>query len=485
MTTTFVDRHEELTFLNTLLLRQRPGPAQLVLLYGRRRVGKTALLRYWAQQSGQPYTYWVADKEPPALQRRSLFATLMDMPEEQATAFDNWPAFWRWLAPRLAAQSEPSILILDELPYTAAADPALLSALQHAWDQHLKDSKVTLVLCGSQIRIMESILQQQSPLFGRFTGQWHLQPLPFYSLHEFFPQWTADERVALYALAGGIPAYLEWLNPALNLVGNIREVILSPGSIFVAEPELLLYDELRDLQTYLAVLRAIGNGHHSLNEISDACLIGATGLTFHLGRLQELRLVERRLPVTLTTAQQRRSKQGRYHLSDPYFRFYFRFLFPHQKSLLRTEETITHIQSELRAFVGLAFEELARQWVAQQSRANRLPLPVQTVGSHWSRHVQVDVVAINWDSRDILLGECKWGTDKVDRQVVRELIEQKGAQVRRELPQEGMGWTLHYAIFSWTGLTEAAAAELQAREGLAVDLASLESGLSWVGSPNI
>ena len=478
----FVDRHEELAFLNRLLTRKQPGPAQMLLLYGRRRVGKTELLKHWCQQSDIPYTYWAADKEPAALQRRSFMATMLEMPEEQATAFDSWPALWRWLAPRLAEEGDKQIIILDELSYASAADPALLSALQHAWDHHLQESNVVLVLCGSQVTTMEAIMQHQSPLFGRFTGQWHLQPLPFSSLHEFFPHWTAEERVALYAVVGGIPAYLRWLDSDLSLVDNIRQVILEPGNIFLSEPELLLHDELRDLSTYQAILRAISKGHHTLKAISDDCLIGSSGLTFHLNKLQELRLVERRLPVTLTTAQQRRSKQGRYHLSAPFFRFYFRFLFPHLSSLMSPEETTAHIKSELRAFVGLSFEKLAQQWVVAQARAGgpsgrRLPFAPEAVGSHWSRQVQVDVVAINHQSREILLGECKWGEGKVNRQLVRELIEQKGPKVRQEL-RDGKDWTFHYSVFARAGFTAAAAAELNARQGLLVDLPLLDEVLS-------
>ena len=473
----FIDRHEELAFLNHLLTRKQPGPAQLLLLYGRRRVGKTELLKHWAVQSGLPFTYWAADKEPAALQRRSFMAAMLDMPEEQATAFDSWPALWRWLAPRLAERADKQILILDELSYASAADPALLSALQHAWDHHLKDSNLVLVLCGSQVTTMEAIMQHQSPLFGRFTGQWHLQPLPFSSLREFFPNWSTEERVALYAVVGGIPAYLRWLDSDLTLVENIRQVILQPGNIFLAEPELLLHDELRDLSTYQAILRAISKGHHTLKAISDDCLIGSSSLTFHLGKLQELRLVERRLPVTLTTTQQRKSKQGRYHLSDPFFRFYFRFLFPHLRSLMSPEETTAHIKSELRAFVGLSFEKLAQQWMVKQARASNLPFAPEAVGSHWSRRVQVDVVAINHQNREILLGECKWGEGKVNRQVVRELIEQKGPKVRQELPH-GEDYSFHYAVFARAGFTEAAATELAVREGLLINLATLDEGLS-------
>ena len=125
----FIDRHTELAFLNSLITRKKPGPGQMVLLYGRRRVGKTALLHHWAEQSGLPYTYWVAGKESAALQRRSFFAKMMEMPEEQATAFDSWSALWQWFAPRFAQDEKKRILILDELSYASDADPAMLSAL--------------------------------------------------------------------------------------------------------------------------------------------------------------------------------------------------------------------------------------------------------------------------------------------------------------------------------------------------------------------
>ncbi|MCB0086070.1 MAG: AAA family ATPase, partial [Caldilineaceae bacterium] len=134
----FVDRQEELQFLNRLLTRRHPGPGQMILLYGRRRVGKTSLLQHWVAQCGLPYTYWVANKESAPLQRRSLFAKLMGLAEEEAGTFDAWSGFWQWYVQHQVTSAEKRILILDELSYAAEADPAILSALQHAWDQQLK-----------------------------------------------------------------------------------------------------------------------------------------------------------------------------------------------------------------------------------------------------------------------------------------------------------------------------------------------------------
>jgi uncharacterized protein len=473
-TAVFVDRENEIQFLNQSL--QRDDRGQLLLLYGRRRVGKTELLRHWAMGSGLPYTYWMVEKETPALQRRKLFARLFDVPLDKAISFDAWSEFWDWCAPRLAAKRQ--ILILDELQYAITADGAMLSALQYAWDHYLQNSPLILTLCGSQVNIMQAIQNHQSPLFGRLTGQWLLQPLPFAALRQFFPAWTAEERVAAYAIVGGVPAYLRWLDPQRSLSDNIRQIIVAPGSMFMAEPMLLLYDEVREPAVYRAILQAIGAGYHTPKEIGDAGLISQSHLSAYLNTLQELRLVKRRLPATLTAAQQRQSRQGRYHLSDPYLRFYFRFLAPHLDDLAFVpDQVVNHIQQEIRAFVGQTiFEELAQTWLAAEGRQGRLPFKPQAIGQHWSRRVQVDAAAVNWDSRDILLGECKWGTEPVSRQTVRQLIEGKTAKVVNDLG--GAEWRVHYAFFARAGFTAAAAELLQEYHALAVGLARLDDDLA-------
>ncbi len=474
----FIDRQQELAFLNSVLDRQYPGPAQLILLYGRRRVGKTALLRHWSGQAGLPATYWSAEKEPAALQRRKLYAALSGMPVSRAPIFESWAEVWNAAAELIGGQKR--ILVLDELPYAAEADAAMLSALQHAWDHHFKASNLILVLCGSQVHTMETLLSHQSPLFGRMTGQWRLQPFSFSSLREFLPDWPVEERVAAYAIVGGVPAYLEWLDPRRNLTQNVREVMLAPGSMFVAEPAFLLYDEVREANIYLAVIKAIGQGAHTLNDISNASLIGKAHLSAYLTRLQELYLVERRLPATVPISASHKSRMGRYYLCDPYFRFYFRFLAPfHDTLTFDPDRVLAQVKEGLRAFVGrTAFEQISREWVAWQGKQGQLPFEPESVGSHWSASVQVDVVAVNWHEKQILLGECKWGLDGVDRQIVRELIEQKAPKALAGLPGGGAGWRVHYAIFSRGGVTPAALAELRTVGGLSVDIGMLDRDLS-------
>jgi AAA+ ATPase superfamily predicted ATPase len=395
----FVDRQTELAFLDSILERKRPTAAQFVLLYGRWSVGKTVLLRHWAELADVPHTFWAAEKEPAALQRRKLFARVLGVEPASAPIFDSWADCWQAIASILA--NRRYVLILDEFTYAVESDAGMLSSLQHAWDQQFKGSQVVLILCGSHVHTMETLQARQSPLFGRLTAQWWLRPLPFAALHEFFAHWSAEERVAAYAIVGSIPAYLEWLDPDLSLSDNVGQVILAPGSMFVAEPAFLLYDEVREPSTYLAILKAIGIGNHTLSEIVNAALVGRTHLPAYLARLRELRLVERRLPVTVPPARRRRARSGRYHLSDPYFRFYFRFIAPYQdEASYRPERVLARIREGLRTFVGAtAFEELSRQWLAERGRAGQLPFEIQEVGSHWSRQEQVDVVGINWAKR--------------------------------------------------------------------------------------
>ncbi len=278
--------------------------------------------------------------------------------------------------------------------------------------------------------------------------------------------------MALYGIVGGVPAYLGWLDPGLSLVDNIRDVILSPGSMFMAEPRMLLYDEVREPDTYLSILKAIAKGHHTQGAIANDCLMGSASLSYYLSRLRDLNLVERRLPATLTTAQRRRSKRGRYHLRDPYFRFYFRFLAPHQQSLRRPEETLSHIQDELRPFVALAFERLAQEWLSLHPQT--LPFRPESIGAHWGRTVQIDVVAVNWGTKDILLGECKWGAGDVKRKVVREMLERKAPRLRKKMGEE---WTFHYAFFARRGFTKAATDAARAHDALLIDMQQMDVDL--------
>jgi AAA+ ATPase superfamily predicted ATPase len=203
---------------------------------------------------------------------------------------------------------------------------------------------------------------------------------------------------------------------------------------------------------------------------------------FYLSRLQAFGLIERRLPVVLNDTQRRRSKRGRYFLRDPYFHFYFRFIDPHLQAQANVSDTMGEIRKGLPKLVAKGFEALAREWIRQQAQGSQamspLPFTPEAVGSHWSQGKQANIVAINWRTRDILLGACDWRELPVGERLVDNLLEEKTSLLRRELPFQGENWTFHYVIFPRIGLTEAAQTRFQSLGGLVVPLPQLERGLS-------
>lgn len=473
----FVGREAELRALNDILGRRG---AQFLVVYGRRRVGKTTLLLEWARRSQTPTLYWVAAREPSALLLRSFSQSIYAhaYPDRQIDPLFSYPS-WEMALREAAAltQSQRLILIMDEFPYAAQSEHALPSLLQNAWDHAFKTTEVVLVLAGSQIGMMVDALSYHAPLYGRTTAQLSLKPLPFRSLSPFFPRYNAEQRVALYAILGGIPAYLEKFRDDLSLAANVREQILSPTSVFQQEALFLLQDEVREVNNYLAVIRAIGEGAHSLDEITLHSGIAKNHASTYLARLQELTFVQRQIPATLP--KNKRTTQGRYVLDDAFLRFYFRFLAPNRILL---EQGLSNrlwelISEGLRAFVGqTAFEEICRTWTLEQAAAGRLPFLPDMVGRHWSSDVEIDVVAINWSQRQLLLGECKWGVETVGNDVIESLVNVRAARVLAKL--EGEGWQMHFVFFARVGFTEAARSHAARVGARLVDLAMIDTDLS-------
>jgi AAA+ ATPase superfamily predicted ATPase len=462
-----IARRNELAELNRLLTE--PG-AQFLILYGRRRVGKTTLLRHWAQESRLPFIYWVANRFSPAIQLRDFSQILYNAAHPQAPAdaeftYPNWEMAFAQAAGLAANQR--LILILDEFPYLVEAESGLPTLLQHTWDQQLKETQIFLVLSGSHIGMMVDLTRASAPLFDRFTADMHLQPLPFAATSEFLPSYAPDERLAVHAMLGGVPAYLERFDGALGLADNVKRHLFRPTGIYRLDPLYQLQDLVREPRNFQSVLHAIGGGAHTLGEIAIASGLAKQNVSTYLGRLRELHLVERRTPATLPHARRQRSHLGRWYLSDPNLRFYFRIIIPNQPALeLGLLDAVwADVQDQLSGPIGkVAFEALSREWVLSQAHRRRLLFSPEDVGSHWSAGVQtsaastecVDVVAISWRRKRILLGDCKWQTTAVDWQPIRALIEDKTPQVLSKLPDRGRDWVVYHAFFARTGFTGAA-----------------------------
>lgn len=468
--TEFIDRQKEIALLNSLL-NQPVG--QFVVVYGRRRVGKTTLLRYWVEQANVPYIYWVSRRESADAVRQSFARALWRASgRENPPHFDSWETLLEEV-PRLFVQ-RPFILILDEFPYAVESDPSLPSHLQAAWDQLFKQQQIILLLSGSHIGMMVDLFAYQAPLYGRFTAQFHLAQLPFAALQDFFPGYTAEDRVSLYAILGGVPGYLERFDAHRTVAMNVREHLLQPVGMFRSEPTVQISDLVREPRTYETILRSIASGSHTISEIAKTANISPSNLPIYLKSLIALGMVERRIPATVSSAQRRNSKRGRYYLRDSYLRFYFRFVEPNLEMVEFGQATLLwqRLEEQFNAFVGVtAWEELCREWLLLQANVNQLPFQVELVGSHWSKDAQIDVVAINWRERAILLGECKWYATPIGRSIIRELID----KTKQVVPASD--WQVYYAFFSKSGFTQEARAEAELVNALLIDLPRLDGDL--------
>lgn len=430
----FVDRQAELGLLEQ---RYTSGQAELFVLYGRRRVGKTELLARFCQ--GKRHIFYVADLDvEPALRAGLSAAVNAELlgPEAASAVYPTWDDIFLLLAHH--AQAERLVVVLDEFTYLVSAHPPLASALQRLWDSHLRHSKLMLVLCGSYVGMMEkAVLGYRAPLYGRRTGQCLLEPLGFHDACHFFPTYDPVDQVRAYAVLGGTPAYLQAFATPRPPQGDrdqpflsvIADRVLARGTFLYDEARFLLQQELREPRNYFAVLEAIAAGRTRLNEIKQAT--GLDGVTAYLNTLQELWLVERTVPAT--EGQPHKSRRGIYRLRDNFFRFWFRFVHPNRTLLEQGGSQIALerlVSPQIDAFTGPVFEQVCQQFLWRAGMAGRLPLLPVRIGGWWRANNEIDLVAIGQEAA--LLVECKWSTRLVGEDILRGL-ERKASLLDPEL----------------------------------------------------
>jgi len=365
--------------------------------------------------------------------------------------------------------------VLDEFTYALAQEPALASTLQKVWDHHLKETQLVLILSGSHAgMIARSALAYRSPLYGRATHALHLQPLPFGLLNKFLPQSSAEDRLTYYGMLGGIPSYLELLDDGAPLEQNLRRLLES--HLIVEDAQKLLRDQFTEIVNYFSVVRAIAAGFTRMADIGTMAAVPPNSIGPYLKVLQDLGIVIREVPAT--ESQPEGSKQGRYRIRDHYLRFYFRFISDQNMSNISMglyNAVVANIQQHLAEFIGTyTFEEIAREWVARMGDAGKLPFMPRRVGSFWGSHLpQIDVVAINEDEHAILLGECKWTADAIDKEVVTHHLA-RAAQVISEPVDR---WKVYHIFFSKSGFTLEAKKAAVPSKCFWVDLKQLEGDL--------
>ena len=456
----FYHREQQLSDLHRLARSDR---ASFILVYGRRRVGKTSLLQHWAAHSGRPAFYWSAPRSAtPDNLRTDLIREFWRWQAEPGTDVENAPRYDNWLdvfrAIRRLIGSQRLTLLLDEFPWAVEADPSLPSRLQAAWDQLFKDqSHVCLVLSGSHISALEKLLHSDAPLFGRMTGKLYVPPFAFTEITPFVPRYSAEKRLAVYAVVGGIPDYLRQWEDGADLMTNVRELFLSDLSPLRNEADVIISDVLRrDSPDYASILSAVAHDHHEAGDIGSTALLPTYRVAQVLDTLIELRLIHKRIRASVPPQRYALARNARYYLADPFLRFYYRMVEPSRMYLAQHnyEPVLRNFTEQLRPFVAEAFEDLCRLWTETQGFAGHLPFKPEIVGSDWKgAHYQADVVAVDWRQANVLIGEAKWGDRLVERADYVKLKE-RAEKVTARMPLDPKKkWKVHYALFARRGFT--------------------------------
>jgi hypothetical protein len=418
----FVDREKELGYLEDL---QNSGKAQFLVLYGRRRTGKTELLRQFSRE--KKHLFFTADLSSAHDQLRQLTEKVLHLTNDsflRAQPFNSWEAALQYMLDHLS-QDFP-LIILDEFPYLCVSNRALPSILQKVWDQKSRTIKPFLILCGSYVSFMEKeILGAKSPLYGRRTGQLDLRPLGFDSLSDFFPGYTPEDLIRCYAILGGIPAYLERFDPAKTLEANVKNQILDIHSFLYAEPRFLLMEELYEPSLYFSILKAIAFGRTRLNEIVQETGISERAkVNKYLSVLRGLRIVKREVPIT--EDKPHKSRKGIYSLADHFIRFWFRYVYANTSALEGGDILSVwneRIAPDLENFTSSCFEEICAQKLGQLNSQGKLPFKAWSIGRWWDGSSEIDIVALDGKG-SYLFCECKWTTKKAGTSLLGQL-EQK------------------------------------------------------------
>ena len=410
----------------------------MVVLYGRRRVGKTTLAFEFA--AGKPTLAFTAKVQSDALNLADFSRTIyahFDMP--QAGTFLSWDDALAFLARQ--AGEEHLVFIFDEFPYAAVRNPGLVSALQIAIDHYLSGTNVFFILTGSNQGFMEEkvlgegafdgsqrALGEKNPLFGRRTAQIHLGPFNYLEAASMLSNTPPEELVEYYACFGGTPYYLSMIDESESLACNVERLFFTKEGLLYEEPLMLLRQELREPATYSSIMDAIAGGANKINEIADRIGEERTALNKYLLTLRSMGLVERRVPYGESA---RVSRRGIYRLSEPCFAFWYRFVQGNIDAIERDAGELAAREavrpSELSTYVGHWFEEICLSWTILQAKAGALPMSPVAFGSWWGtdprtrRQDDIDVVAGNPRRGQLLVGECKWRNQFDEAQTLAKL----------------------------------------------------------------
>lgn len=458
----FYCREDELRKLNK---RYAGGQFECIVIYGRRRVGKTALINEFCKD--KPTIFFSALNTTGKENLEALSRSIMSFERPDSESVPEFSSYDAALNELTSLSKEKRIVfVIDEYPYLAKAKPAISAMLQHIIDHRWAESRMFLILCGSSMSFMENqVLGKESPLYGRRTGQFKIEPLDYKETAVFHPDLSAEDHSLVYGITGGVPHYIN----KLDIRGSVDEALLDNffdrSSYLYEEPGNLLKQELREPAIYNAIIKAIAEGASRMNEIKMKVGEENSLISKYLKTLIDLGIVRKETPVT-----EKPGKKTIYLLADNFFRFWYRFV-PVNMSAIDSGRIVKiyprAIKQYLPDYMGLIFEKMCQDYLLYYS--DNLPIELNEIGQWWGtdpgerKQVQIDIVGTPVEGKEYIIGSCKYRNEKIG---VDEL-----ERMRHYAVVFGKGDHYHYYIFSKGGFTEGL---LQAQERGEVRLIALE-----------
>ncbi len=420
MVLNFVDRVSELAFFDK---RYKHKGFEFFVIYGRRRVGKTELIKFFL--GGKPHIYLLCDKGGT---NRNVFrfkGKIAEYFSEPVVESNDFEQVFSYLIKRL--KGKKIAIVFDEFSYLIEKDDAVPSLFQVVCDELLRNENVFLVLCGSSVSMMEAgVLSKKSPLYGRKTAHIKLGEIPFNYFNDFFPSNDLEKNVEFFAVLGGVPFYLQKFSDKKTTLENIREQILSKEGKLYEEVDFLLREELREPDVYKTILSAIASGKTKVVDIANASKINVQDMDKYLKVLIRLGIIKKEIPVTKL-----KSKKSIYLIDDNFFSFCFLFFEPFKSDLEigETKNVETKIKNGFQAFVGKKFEKLVQQEILRKTNT----IQIQKAGNWWGfyrdeetnkrKSIEIDIVALNEEKKEALFCECKWQSKVNAEKIVSDMAE--------------------------------------------------------------
>lgn len=443
----FVDREME---MDTLQGEYERNGSALVVMYGRRRVGKTTLISEFIKD--KKALFFLASEESEAQNRAAFKDKAADFTGNallKDADIKSWDTIFKAIADT-KFETKP-VIVIDEFQYIGKANPAFPSVFQRIWEEILKNTSVIVILCGSLISMMESqTLAYDSPLYGRRTAQIKLKQIPFSYYHEFFPNKSRCELIEMYSVTGGVPKYIELFSETDDVYKSIQRSVLNRSGYLYDEPHFLLQQEVTEVGSYFSVIKAIAAGNSKLSAIATTLEVKQTNLTKYLKTLIDLDILEREVPITEDNPE--KSKRGLYKIKDNYIRFWFAFVYP---NLSFIESGNTHIVMDkikkglISSHTSFVYEDVCREHMWELNAEDRWNFNFTKIGRWWDGKNEIDIAAIDPEGKNLILGECKYWQEPVGINVLRDL-ERKAVEVEWNRDHRNT----YYVVFGANGFTD-------------------------------